>query len=123
MIVGAHTVIYSTDADADRRFVREVLGLTYVDAGDGWLIFALPPAEVAFHPSKKNDVHEFFLLCDDVAAFAGSMAERGVACAPVKDMSWGTVTELTLPGGGKLGVYQPKHARPGAIEATSRPGL
>ena len=112
MIIGAHSILYSTDAEADRAFLRDVLGLPSVDAGEGWLIFGLPPAEVAVHPGEENDVHELYLLCDDVAAFVAGLRKRGVACGPVLDRGWGLLTQMTLPGGGKLGVYQPRHARP-----------
>lgn len=112
MINGAHSVIYSKNPQADRAFFRDVLGLTNVDAGDGWLIFGLPPAEVAVHPSDKNDVHEFYLMCDDVEDFVVEMKKHDLDCGPVQDRGWGLVTELTLPGGGRLGVYQPRHARP-----------
>src|ERR1700726_3070611 len=112
MISGAHSVIYSTDAEADRAFLRDVLKLTHVDVGHGWLIFGLPPAEVAVHPSEKNDVHEFFLMCNDLNAFIAELKKHPIACDPVQDQGWGLLTQLTLPGGGKLGVYQPRHARP-----------
>jgi hypothetical protein len=114
MIVGAHSIIYSKNAEADRAFLRDVLKLPSIDAGDGWLIFALPPAEVAVHPSSKNDVHEFYLMCDDVAPFVAEMEKQGAACSPVRDREWGLLTEVLLPGGGKLGVYQPRHDRPTA---------
>jgi len=114
MITGAHSIIYSTNPEADRAFFRDVLHLPSVDVGGGWLIFGLPPAEVAVHPSEKNNVHEFYLMCEDIAAFVSEMKERGVACGEVKDLRWGLLTEIALPGGGKLGVYQPRHARPGA---------
>jgi hypothetical protein len=112
MIVGAHSIIYSADAEADRAFLRDVLRLPSVDVGDGWLIFGLPPAEVAMHPGDENDVHELFLMCDDVKAFIAEMKKHGVACGPVQSQGWGLLTQLTLPGGGKLGVYEPRHARP-----------
>jgi hypothetical protein len=80
--------------------------------GDGWLIFGLPPAELAVHPSETNDLHEFYLLSDDIDAFVTEMGKRGVACGPVRNEGWGLLTHITLPGGGKLGVYQPRHARP-----------
>jgi len=112
MINGAHSIIFSTNPEADRAFLRDVLKLPNVDVGDGWLIFGLPPAEVAVHPSDKNDVHEFYLMCDDVEVLMAEMKEHGIACDPVQDQGWGLVTKLTLPGGGKLGVYQPRHARP-----------
>jgi hypothetical protein len=115
MITGAHSVIYSTDAEADRAFLRDVLKLTHVDVGHGWLIFGLPPAEVAVHPSEKNDVHEFFLMCDDLNAFIAELKKHHIACDPVQDQRYGLLTQLTLPGGGKLGVYQPRHARPKAM--------
>ena len=111
-INGAHTVLYSTDPEADRAFLRDVLKLPHVDVGEGWLIFGLPPAEVAVHPSDKNNVHEFYLMCDDVEAFVAEMHEHTIACDPVEDAGWGLLTRVTLPGGGKLGVYQPRHARP-----------
>jgi hypothetical protein len=112
MIIGAHSIVYSKNADADRAFLRNVLKLPGADVGGGWLIFGLPPAEVAVHPSDENDVHEFYLMVDDVEAFVGDLASRNVACAPVRNQGWGLLTEVTLPGGGKLGVYQPRHARP-----------
>lgn len=112
MIIGAHSIIYSKNPEADRAFFRDVLRLTSVDVGEGWLIFGLPPAEVAVHPSKKNDVHEFYLMCSDVKAFITRMKRRKIACAPAQDMGWGVLTHVILPGGGKLGIYQPRHARP-----------
>src|SRR5687768_10246629 len=115
MIIGAHSIVYSKDPEADRAFLRDVLELPNVDVGGGWLIFGLPPAEVAVHPSGKNDVHEFYLMCDDVKAFVAELKARGVACGPLQDMGWGTLTQVMLPGGGKLGVYQPRHARPKAM--------
>lgn len=112
MITGAHTVIYSSDPVADRLFLRDVLQLTNVDAGDGWLIFGLPPSEVAVHPSETNDVHQFYLMCEDVEAFIARMKKHNTECSAVKDEGWGLLTQLTLPGGGRLGIYQPRHARP-----------
>jgi hypothetical protein len=112
MIIGAHSIIYSTNPDADKAFLRDVLKLTNVDVGNGWLIFGLPAAEVAVHPSDKNDVHEFYLMCDDIHAFNSEMEKQGVACSAIQDEGWGLLSQLTLPGGGKLGVYQPTHARP-----------
>jgi hypothetical protein len=111
-IIGTHSIIYSKDADADRAFLKEVLAFPHVEVGDGWLIFGLPPSEVAVHPSDENDVHELYLMTDDVGAFVASMNERGIATAPISNQGWGMLTQLTLPGGGKLGVYQPRHARP-----------
>ena len=115
MINGAHAIIYSTDPDADRAFLRDVLKLTHVDVGHGWLIFGLPPAEVAVHPGEKNDLHEFYLMCEDIEAFTAAMAKHGVTCAAVRDEGWGLLSQIPLPGGGRLGVYQPRHARPAAM--------
>ncbi len=112
MINGAHSVIFSTNPEADRAFLRDVLKLPNVDVGGGWLIFGLPPAEVAVHPSDKGGVHELYLMCDDVEALIAEMKTHGIACDPVQDQGWGLLTRLTLPGNGKLGVYQPRHARP-----------
>jgi len=117
MIHGAHVIIYSKNSEADRAFFRDVLEYKSVDAGHGWLIFALPPAEVAVHPSGENDVHELFLMCDDVRAFIAKMEAKMVECSPVDEQRWGSITRLTLPGGGKLGVYQPKH--PSALTMTT----
>jgi hypothetical protein len=112
VIRAAHVVIYSQDAVADREFFRDVLQYPFVDAGHDWLIFALPPAEVAVHPSDSNGVQELFLMCDDVEQFIAEMAERGVTCSPVAAERWGLITRLTLPGGGTLGVYEPRHPSP-----------
>lgn len=112
MITGAHSVIHSRDPEADRAFLRDVLGLPHVDVGGGWLIFGLPPAELAVHPADENDVHELFLMCDDVEAFVAAMEQKGIACDPLQRPPWGVLTRLMLPGGGKIGVYQPRHARP-----------
>jgi catechol 2,3-dioxygenase-like lactoylglutathione lyase family enzyme len=115
MITGAHVIIYSTNPDADRAFLRDVFTLTNVDVGGGWLIFGLPPAEVAVHPSDRNNVHELYFMCDDIEAFVSDMQRQHIACGPVKDQGWGLLAQVELPGGGKLGVYQPRHARPETI--------
>jgi len=112
MIIGGHSIIYSRNPEADRAFLRDVLRLSNVDVGGGWLIFGLPPAEVAVHPSEKNNVHEFYLMTDDVEAFIADMKSSRIACGPARNLGWGVLTEVSLPGGGKLGVYQPRHARP-----------
>ena len=112
MITGAHAIIYSTNPDADRAFLRDVLTFSHVDLGHGWLIFALPPAEVAVHPGSRNEVHELYLMCDDIEVFMKRMAEHKVTCSAIQSMGWGLLTKVELPGGGKLGVYQPRHARP-----------
>ena len=121
MIIGAHSIIYSKSPDADRSFLRDVLGLPNVDVGDGWLIFGLPPAEVAVHPSRKNDVHEFYLMCADVKKFVAAMKRRRIHCGPVQNQGWGILTRIILPGGGKLGVYEPRHARPKAMSVERVP--
>jgi catechol 2,3-dioxygenase-like lactoylglutathione lyase family enzyme len=109
MISGAHMIIYSADAEADRAFFRDVLGFPSVDAGQGWLIFALPPAEIAFHPAAGNDKHEIYLMCDDVSVTVQSLEKQKVNCDPVTELGWGLLTHLSLPGDGRLGLYQPKH--------------
>jgi catechol 2,3-dioxygenase-like lactoylglutathione lyase family enzyme len=204
MINGAHVIIYSTDAEADRAFFRDILGLSHVDVGDGWLIFGLPPSEVAVHPAggggkeghsheghehggnghgltdddegeleageeadDDDDLemaaggeedegalaagdedelaegeeadeeeideeeideegvegeaagggrHELYLMCDDIEDFVSRVAARNLECSPVQDQGWGIITQMTLPGGGRLGVYQPRHARPPTAE-------
>lgn len=119
MISGAHMIVYSTDADADRAFFRDVLGFASVDAGHGWLIFALPPAEAAFHPADENGQHELFFICDDLTAEMTALAEKGVHCSEVQEARWGSITKLRLPGGGEIGLYQPKH--PTALNLNSIP--
>jgi hypothetical protein len=109
MISGAHIILYSQDAEADRVFFRDKLNFPAVDAGRGWLIFALPPTEAAFHPADQNGSHELYLMCDDLAAEIAALDARGAACSPVHEERWGSVTYIQLPGGGKLGLYQPKH--------------
>lgn len=112
MFNGAHVVIYSKDAEADRRFFRDVLQMRNVDAGGGWLIFALPSAEAAFHPHDSSRAHELYFMCDDVESCRQQLAKHGVACAPVSDEGWGLLSSFRLPGGGSIGFYQPRHARP-----------
>jgi catechol 2,3-dioxygenase-like lactoylglutathione lyase family enzyme len=109
MISGAHMIVYSTDAEADRAFFRDVLGFKWVDAGHGWLIFALPPAEAAFHPSDKNGAHELYFMCDDLRVEMAALAKKGVACGEVHEERWGSVTRIKLPSGGQIGLYQPRH--------------
>lgn len=112
MIIGAHSILYTTDAEADRAFFRDVLGLDFVDDGGGWLIFALPPSEVAVHPSGMNGKQEFYLLVEDIEAFRAKMAEAGTPCTGVHAQEWGKAVMITLPSGASLGVYEPLHARP-----------
>ena len=109
MITGAHVIIYSKDPEADRKFFRDILKFSAVDAGHGWLIFALPPAEAAFHPDEKNDRHELYFMCDDLKSTMESLQRNNVKLGAVKQERWGILTELTLPGGGRIGLYQPKH--------------
>ena len=112
MINGAHAIIYSENAEADREFFRDILKFPHVDVGEGWLIFALPPAEVAVHSAEKNGAHELYFMCEDINSFVAEMIGRSVECTEIFDRGWGLLTQITLPGGGKLGVYQPQHARP-----------
>jgi catechol 2,3-dioxygenase-like lactoylglutathione lyase family enzyme len=109
MINGAHVIVYSKDPEADRAFFRDVLKFPAVDAGHGWLIFALPAAEAAFHPAEKNGLHELYLMCDNLKATMELLKEQQVKCGAVKQERWGSLTTITLPGGGNLGLYQPKH--------------
>jgi len=109
MISGAHVVVYSKDAKADREFLRDVLGFASVDAGHEWLIFALPPAEVAVHPANENGRHELYLMCDDLKAEMAALAKKGVRCSRVENERWGSITKVQLPGGGEVGLYEPKH--------------
>ena len=109
MISGAHIIVYSKNAEADRAFFRDVLRFKFVDAGHSWLIFALPPAEAAFHPSDENGGHELYLMCDDLEAEMASLESKGVKCSEVQRERWGSVTKMRLPGGGEVGLYRPSH--------------
>jgi hypothetical protein len=119
-ILGAHVIVYSKQADADRKFLAELFGTKGADAGGGWMIYALPPAEIAVHPGDEGNTHELYVMVDDVEAFVVAMKKKKVACDPVSDQRWGMLTSIALPSGGKLGVYQPKHASP-IIKAKARP--
>ena len=119
MLNGAHILIYSKDADADRAIVRDVLKLPSVDVGRGWLIFKLPPAELAVHPAEQREgkdetgrglTSELYLMCDDVEKTIQELAARGVECTSVSREQWGLRTTIVLPSGGELGLYQPLHA-------------
>jgi catechol 2,3-dioxygenase-like lactoylglutathione lyase family enzyme len=110
MISGTHVVVYSKNAEADRAFFRDVLSFKSVDAGDGWLIFALPPGEAAFHPSDESDAHELYFMCDDLKAEMAALAKKGIECPNVRELRWGSITKMPLPGGGEIGLYQPKHS-------------
>jgi len=109
MISGAHVIVYSKDAEADRTFFRDVLGFKSVDAGHGWLIFALPPGEAAFHPTSENGPQELYFMCDNLKAEMASLGKKGVKCSKVEEARWGSITKMELPGGGEIGLYQPKH--------------
>lgn len=109
MISGTHVIVNSTNADADRAFFRDVLGFKSVDAGRGWLIFALPPAEAAFHPAETNDVHQLYFMCDNLKSEMDLLAKKNVKCSEIHEERWGSITTLSLPGGGNIGLYQPKH--------------
>ena len=109
MITGGHVIIYSQDAEADRAFFRDVLRYPHVDAGAGWLVFKLPPTELAIHPVDGPGGHQLYLICDDLAATVNQLAAKGIQCAAVTEARWGLLTSLVLPGGGELGLYQPRH--------------
>jgi catechol 2,3-dioxygenase-like lactoylglutathione lyase family enzyme len=116
VINGVHALIYTKDADADRAFFRDTLGFSFADAHDGWLIFSLPPAELAFHPTEGEERHELYLMCDDVQATIDELRAKGVEFTqPVSDVSFGLVTAIRLPGGSELGLYEPKHPTPLAL--------
>jgi len=113
MLIGTHAVIYSAKPDADRKFLREVLGLRHVDAGGGYVIFSLPAAEASVHESAAaRPGQELYLMCDDIKSFVASIERHRIVCDALQDAGWGLLTTVHLPGGGKLGVYQPKHHRP-----------
>lgn len=110
VIFGAHVIVYTQDAEADRDFLGDVLGFESVDAGDGWLIFALPPAEIAAHPSDTGARHELYLMCDDIEATLAELEGKGVEiAAPISDEGWGRLARIAVPGAGELGIYEPRH--------------
>lgn len=112
MITGLHAIVYSRHADALRAFLSDVLALPSVEADNGWPIFAAPPAELAVHPTEDQPEHELYLMCDDVRKTIASLAQRGINCAPVADRGWGLLTTIELPGGERIGMYEPKHPSP-----------
>ncbi len=118
MVNGLHAMIYTKDAEADRAFFRDVLKFPHVDAGDGWLIFAAPPAEIGFHPVDGESAshagrHDLHLMCDDIHATIAGLKQRGARFeGEVSDQGWGIVTTIRLPGGGTIDLYQPRHPRP-----------
>ena len=109
MITGLHAIVFSPDAVKLRAFFADVLNLPSVDAGGGWLIFALPPSEAAFHPADGNDRHELYFMCDDLEAEIAALGAKGVRCSDVQEARWGSIVKIPLPGGGQVGLYQPKH--------------
>ena len=110
MITGGHAIIYSQQADDVRALFRDTLGFNSIDAGDGWLIFGLPSAEVAMHPAEGPSHHELYLLCDDINATVQELMAKGVEFSkPISDEGWGLLTAIRLPGGGELGIYEPRH--------------
>ena len=108
-IIGMHALIYSKRDEDTRRFFRDVLGFPSVDAGRGWLIFAAPPAEIAIHPTEEDEHTELYLMCDDIEATAADLHAKGVQTQPIQEQRWGRVTQLTLPSGERLGIYEPRH--------------
>ena len=113
MITGAHIVLFTKDAEGLRSLFREVLGFSSVDAGGGWLIFALPPSELAAHPTDGKGHHELYLMCDDVHATVAELKDKGVELRrQVSDEGFGLVTSIELPGGEELGLYEPRHPSP-----------
>lgn len=112
MINGSHVIVFSEDPAADRAFFADVLGLLHVDAGGGWLIFKLPPAELAMHPAQGLPSHELYFMCDDLAATMQELGAKGVEfTTEVSEERWGRLTRLRLPGGGDIGLYEPRHPR------------
>jgi catechol 2,3-dioxygenase-like lactoylglutathione lyase family enzyme len=110
MINGAHIILYSTNAEADRAFIHDVLGFKGVDVGGGWLIFKLPPAEVAVHPTEEDAKHEFYLMCDDLEKTLTDLTAKGVTISkPINLQSWGKLASIKLPSGADLSIYQPRH--------------
>ncbi|MER7077959.1 hypothetical protein SAMN02982929_06099 [Saccharopolyspora kobensis] len=114
MINGAHLLLFSRDAERDRTFLRDVLGFESVDAGGGWLILGLPPAELATHPTDATPTCELYLMCDDLSATIGELQDQGVEITrTVSNEGWGLLTAFRLPSGAEIGLYEPKHPRPG----------
>jgi predicted enzyme related to lactoylglutathione lyase len=112
MISGAHVMIFTRDEEADRAFLRDVVGIPCIDSGGGWLIYKLPPTEMGVHGGEQNDVHQLYFMCDDLDAEIARLADLGAKCSEPFRASWGRATGIALPGGGKIGLYEPRHARP-----------
>jgi predicted enzyme related to lactoylglutathione lyase len=120
MITGIHSLIYATDADKVRAFFRDVLEFPFVDVGHGWVIFAMPPAELGIHPTDGKVYHELYLMCDDVKATVARLQRKGVQCAEIRDVGWGSLTSVTIPGGGEIGLYEPRHKTAIGIAAAKK---
>jgi catechol 2,3-dioxygenase-like lactoylglutathione lyase family enzyme len=119
MINGAHVIIYTKNAEKTRAFFRDILKFPNVDAGHGWLIFKLPPAELGIHPAEKasDEAHELYLMCDDVKKTVAELKKKKIKCGPVQETGFGIMTSIQIPGGGKLGLYQPRHPTATALKA------
>jgi hypothetical protein len=115
VITGAHTIIYSTDPGADRTFLRDVLKIPHVEVGGGWLIFELPPGEVAVHPADNNNIHELYFMCDNIQSLREELSGQSIPCTEIEILSWGRLIRITLPGGGSLGIYQPQRERAASV--------
>jgi hypothetical protein len=89
--------------------LRDILGFASVDAGHGWLIFQLPPSEAAVHPGEENGRHELYFMCDDLEGEISELGKKGVECSKVQQERWGMITKIRLPGGGQVGLYEPRH--------------
>ena len=112
LISGAHVMIFTRDEDADRAFLRDVLDVPCIDGGGGWLIYKLPPTEMGVHGSEQNDIHHLYFMTEDVDEAIARLAGKGVECGEPFTASWGRATSVPLPGGGKIGLYEPRHSRP-----------
>ena len=122
MLSGIHLIIYSKDAEADKAFFKDILQLTHLDVGHGWLIFGLPPAELAVHPSSTDGAHEIYLMCRNILSFVRQMEKKKITCSRIQNRGWGQLVQLTLPGGGRLGVYQPRHKSPKTMKSSRNKG-
>ena len=109
MISGIHAILYAQNAEKARAFFRDVLEFPYIEAHDGWLIFALPPAELGIHPTDGESEHELYLMCENLEQTIAVLEKKGVACSEIQDSGWGLLTSVAIPGAGKMGLYQPRH--------------